>query len=523
MDKDEAIQNGVLLESPVSAGGEITNGETKRMSVRESLRQAAYRSKFIQSLSVSFAFWCLGFQIGQRGPSFLDIQLITNTNVEKASTFFTAGSVGYLCGSFISGVLYDRFNKTLLMGLLLVFLAATAAVLPLCSPYGLMLVIFWANSCVMGGMDTAGNAHLVSIWGEEEGRPYMQAAHFAFAFGGVISPLVTAPFLVPNTEERSTNSSSTTFTEVTTMPSTVVLNTTLLDYNITNDNSTIGNNITTIAEPIETKLIYAYIISGIVTLLSAIPFMVIYCRYKSQKMKRNQPKKKEEDGLPRDLPWKYYILTIVLLNLLYLTYCAVEDTFAAYLLTFVVMELKWSKAKGTQVTSMYWAAFAVSRFAGIFVIRCLRPVVMLFICLASLLISFTGFLLCSHYQIHIGIWVFAICIGLSMSVIFPTGFTWAQENLLNVNGKVTSIIVIGASAGTMINPIIMGYLMEELTPMWYCYLLVGESVLCLAIFLVLLFVAKFVLVNKRTVKTVTTEVASPQAESINNDSPFILK
>ncbi|XP_055957635.1 sodium-dependent glucose transporter 1A-like [Patella vulgata] len=520
MDKEAAIQNGALLESPVSAGGEITNGETKRKSVRESLRHAAYRSKFIQSISVSFAFWCLGFQGGQRGPSFLDIQLITNTNVEKASTFFTAASVGYLSGSLISGILYDRFNKTLLLGLCVILMAITVAVLPLCSPYGLMLVIFWSNSFFMGGLDAGGNAHLVSIWGEDEGRPYMQAAHFAFAFGGVISPLVTAPFLVPNTEETSTNSSSTTFTEVTTMPSTVVLNTTLLDYNITNDNSTLGNNITTIAEPVETKLIYAYIISGIVTLLSAIPFMVIYCRYKSQKIKRNEPKKDENRPI-RDLPWKYYILAIVLLNVFYVAYCVVENSFAAYLMTFVVMELKWSKAKGTQITSAFWAAFAVSRFSGIFIIRCLRPVVMLFICIAGLIISFSGFLLCSHYKIHTGVWICTVLVGFSMSVVFPTGFTWGHENLLNITGKVASLILVAASAGTVINPVIIGYLMEELTPMWYCYLLVGESILCLAIFVVLLFVAKFVLVHKRIITTTTIEVGSPQAESINNGTHFI--
>ncbi|KAK6192282.1 hypothetical protein SNE40_003778 [Patella caerulea] len=535
MDNDATIQNGALLESPANAGDGLTNAEedaaqveTKTKSFLHSMKQATYRSKFIQSLALCFAFWCLGIQIGQRGPSFLDVQLITNTNVEKASTFFTAGSVGYLCGSLISGVLYDRLNKRLLLGLILVFMAVTVAVLPLCSPYGLMLVIFWANSCFMGGMDTAGNALLVSLWGEEEGRPYMQAGHFAFAFGGVVSPLMTAPFLAPNTEEISNNSSSTTFTRpsslvhnTTTLPSTAVLNTTLLDYNITNTNSTLGSNITTIAEPVETKLIYAYIISGIVTLLSAIPFMVIYCRYKSRKMKRNQPKKKDEDGLPRDLPWNYFILAVVLLNLFYVTYCAVEDTFAAYLLTFVVMQLKWSKAKGTQVTSVFWAAFAVGRFLGIFVIRCLRPAVILFIFPACIILSLTGFLLCSHYQIHIGIWIFAILVGLSLSVVFPTGFTWAQENLLNINGKVTSIILIGASTGTMINPIIMGYLMEALTPMWYCYLLVGESILCLAIFVVLLFVAKFVSGPKRNVTTTTLEVPSPQAESVNNGTPFI--
>ncbi|KAK6174054.1 hypothetical protein SNE40_017400 [Patella caerulea] len=358
-------------------------------------------------------------------------------------------------------------------------MSVTVAVLPLCSSYGLMLVILLANASFMGGLDTAGNARLVSLWGENEGRPFMQAAQFAFVFGGVISPLVTAPFLVPNTKDVSTNSSSSAFTDVTTLnttlldynipntttlPSTVVLNTTLLDYNITNDNSTLGNNITTIAEPVETKLIYAYIISGIVILLSAIPFIVIYCRYKSQKMNRNQPKKQKK-GCTRDLTWKYHILAIVLLNLFYVAYSLVDNTFAAYLMAFVVMELKWSKAKGTQITSVYWAAFAVSRFSGIFVIRCLRPAVMLFICLIGLTISFTGFLLCSHFQIHIRIWICAVLVGLSMSVVFPTGFTWAQENLLNITGKVTSLILVAASVGTVINPVIIGYLMEELSPM----------------------------------------------------------
>ncbi|KAK6192412.1 hypothetical protein SNE40_003881 [Patella caerulea] len=536
MDKDATIQNGALLESPVIAGEELPNvGEEvaddriKRKSFLQSMRQATYRSKFIQSLALCFAFWSLGFQVGQRGPSFLDIQLITNTNVEKASTFFTAGSVGYLCGSLISGVLYDRFNKTLLLALCVILMAVTVGVLPLCSPYGLMLFISWANAICMGGMDTGGNAHLVSLWGNDEGRPYMQAVHFSFAFGGVISPLVTAPFLVPNTEETPINSSSPAFTDVTTLPLTVVLNTTLLDYNITNDNSTLGNNITTIAEPVETKLIYAYIISGIVTLLSAIPFIVIYCRYKSQKMKRNQPKKKDENAPIRDLPWKYYIMAIILLNLFYLMYCAVEDTFAAYLLTFVVMELKWNKGQGTQITSVYWAAFAVSRFSGIFIIRCLRPVVMLFTCIAGLIICLIGFLLCSHFQIHIGIWIFTVLVGLSMSVIFPTGFSWAQENLLQITGKITSFILIAASAGTMTNPIIMGYLMEEFSPMWYCYLLVGESVLCLVVFLVLLSVSTFVLVDKRIVKTITIEIESAetepnhnsQTEAIDTRSPFI--
>ena len=53
-----------------------------------------------------------------------------------------------------------------------------------------------------------GNADVVSIW-DEEGRPYMQFVHFCFAFGGILSPLMSEPFFakkqcVPNDSFNNT-------------------------------------------------------------------------------------------------------------------------------------------------------------------------------------------------------------------------------------------------------------------------------------------------------------------------------
>ena len=95
-----------------------------------------------------------GFAIGQRGPAFLDLQIITGTDVEQASYFFTAGSVGYLLGSVLAGTMYDKMNKSLLLLLSVFGLAVCTTVLPWCSLYGLMIAIHFGVSIFGGGIDT---------------------------------------------------------------------------------------------------------------------------------------------------------------------------------------------------------------------------------------------------------------------------------------------------------------------------------------------------------------------------------
>lgn len=41
---------------------------------------------------------------------------------------------------------------------------------------------------------SGGNADIIALW-DDEGRSYMQALHFFFGVGGILSPLATEPFL----------------------------------------------------------------------------------------------------------------------------------------------------------------------------------------------------------------------------------------------------------------------------------------------------------------------------------------
>ncbi|WAR21464.1 MFS4B-like protein, partial [Mya arenaria] len=111
-------------------------------------------------------------------------------------------SCGYMLGSLLIGALYDRVPKLKLLGLLTILNGVTSALLPWCSSFGLFLFVRLVDGTLCGGRDGGGNAKVSSCWGFAV-RPYMQALHFTYAFGGIISPIVTSHFLAPRITLRN--------------------------------------------------------------------------------------------------------------------------------------------------------------------------------------------------------------------------------------------------------------------------------------------------------------------------------
>ncbi|XP_033762206.1 sodium-dependent glucose transporter 1-like [Pecten maximus] len=154
---------------------------------------SAYKENVIVSLVLCWTFVTLGWASAQFGPAFLDLQIITRTNVKKASGFLTVRSVGFLAGSILTGILFDRYSKLLLVSIFPLAGAVISAVLPWCFLYELMMAVHVCAGFYQGGIGASGNALLMYTWGRE-GNSFMQALHFSFAFGGIMSPLATSPF-----------------------------------------------------------------------------------------------------------------------------------------------------------------------------------------------------------------------------------------------------------------------------------------------------------------------------------------
>ncbi|OWF47706.1 Sodium-dependent glucose transporter 1 [Mizuhopecten yessoensis] len=397
-----------------------------------------YREKAILSLCLCWAFVTLGWAVSQFGPSFLDFQIITRTDVKKASGFLTSRSVGYLAGAVLSG-----------------------------------------------------NALLLSTWGQE-GHSYVQALHFSFAFGGITSPLVTSAFLQETLEDWN----DVNITDTGNVPS---YKFTDCNSNVSQQtysactNSNTNQNVT--AAPGyaigDSRLYVAYILTAVMHISCAVPLFIMFlrarhCQRKKQKTKIDQDIKR----ISREMTFGFKILVLLSLCLFMAIYCAMEDTFTAYLTTFGVTQLNWSKVQGSYVTSLYWAVFGFARFLGIWVIKFISPAKIICVLTIVLCIDLGALSVFAGFNIDEGIWACAVCTGASMSLIYPCVIMWTEEKLLPVSGKIVSIFMIASSSGTMTNPIILGYLMETFTPMWFTYLLFGESVVLMILFLGLLLIAR---------------------------------
>ncbi|KAK7484908.1 hypothetical protein BaRGS_00023828 [Batillaria attramentaria] len=503
------------METEENIESNHTGGDEQQAAeggVLSKLKNPEYRWKFLRTLWLGAACCALGFGVGQRGPAFLDIQIITRTDVEAASFFFTAGSVGCLAGSLVSGLIYDKLNKSILLFSCVFGMAAATIATPWCSIYGLMITAFFLSSFFGGGIDTAANAELLRIWGKD-GEMSMQFMHFTFAFGGVISPLFTEPFLTPIPEDDEHSHNTTT--------SAPVANTSMGMISSTDswiEQSNVTQNSTN-SLPLTTDVHYAYLISGVFMFLTSIPLVVQWFQERFQKRRQGA---KDEKNVKQPLPFALFIFVLIVLCVFYFLYCTVEDSFAAYLTTFVVKQLHWTKSKGAEVTSAYWAAFAACRFLSIFAIRLLSTVKLLIILGVTWMAAMLGFLLASQHEVTIGVWVCSIAAGATMSSIFPTGLIWMEEELVRVTGRVASAILIASSSGTMVNPILLGYLMAEVSPMWFPYLLFAESCMCFLVFVFLLTLSRLYLqqhyaMHEGTAKpevfpTLEIEVPAPETD-----------
>ncbi|XP_033762666.1 sodium-dependent glucose transporter 1A-like [Pecten maximus] len=506
--KDEKNQNNCVGEpgdllppaevekrgiTPTGSKGEMeeVTAEEKISFIKRMKTDPSYKEKVILSLSICWSFVILGWLVAQFGPSFLDLRIITNTDLKKASSFLTSGSVGYLVGSLVSGMLFDRFNKILLLFIYTFTGVFFSAVLPWCFLYELMMTVQFCRGFYGGGLDTGGNALLISTWGQD-GRSFLQALHFSFAIGGILSPLATAPFLLEEGSLRADNSSL----RINSTAYDGDLNISQIFYN-TSTRFPLEPGISTMVpdpaagyKPEDSKLYIAFTISAAMNLSSAIPFLILYLQARKRKRKNSIKNVEESKRITRELPQTYKVLVLVSVCFYLGMYCAVEDTFNSFLTTFCVQHMGWTKAHGSYATSLFWAVYGLGRFSGIWLIKWIKPDRMIFgftIALGCVLGAFLGF---GHFKVDSGIWVCAILTGAAMSIIFPTVFSWTEEELLPVSGKVASLFLISASSGTMINPIVLGYLMQVLSPAWFTYLLFGESVVLIILFIILLLIAR---------------------------------
>lgn len=501
--KEEVNGNDIQTDKKESSHNSIAPRAEEDEGILKKLKSdAIYREKYLISLGIMWSFFVLGWTIGQFGPSLLDLRIITSTSLKQASAFMAGHSVGYLIGSVVLGIIFDKMRKekTYSVAWSVVAMTVILAVIPWCYIYELMIAMHVFKGLAGGGLDTTGNALLISLW-RADGKSFLQSIHFAFAIGGAISPFVTGPFLAP---EKDMNTTS----EIT--------------GNISIANST--NNATTSDSNdfpwTESRLYVPYSIAAFLALTATVPLFVMACiskrpsDVKSIKSVSSVDEDIDEERNIQRLSTGMKAFVLIILMVFLGIYCAMEDGFNNFLATFCVSKLKWTKYMASIVTAVFWISYTVARFIGIFLARIFKPVKLMFVLTVLLILGFLGFFLSAQFKFYEGIWISSGVVGLAMSMIFPLVFAWTEESILPVTGFVASLFLIAASSGSMINPIVLGFLMDNSSPMWLAYIMLGESVINLMVLCLAWTVASRITLPKNTFREVKIEIRSEDPDEI---------
>ena len=144
-----------------------------------------------QTNAYFLSFIILGLTSAALGPTIPGLAGHTNSTVGQISILFTTQAFGYLLGSLLSGWYFDRRPAHPYLAVALTLMALVIALIPLSGLLAALAGLFFLVGLFSSSIDVGGNTLLVWVYRDGVG-PRMNALHFFFGLGALISPLVVA-------------------------------------------------------------------------------------------------------------------------------------------------------------------------------------------------------------------------------------------------------------------------------------------------------------------------------------------
>ena len=133
----------------------------------------------------------LGLASAALGPTLPSLAAQTGVTIGAVSVLFSARSLGYLCGSLLSGRLYDRLPGHPVMAAAALLLCAMLMLVPQVPLFWMLVGIAGGWGLAESGLDVGANTLLIWVHGSAV-APYMNALHFCFGLGAMLSPMIVA-------------------------------------------------------------------------------------------------------------------------------------------------------------------------------------------------------------------------------------------------------------------------------------------------------------------------------------------
>ena len=133
----------------------------------------------------------LGLAGAALGPTLPSLAAQTGVTIGAVSVLFSARSLGYLCGSLLSGRLYDHLPGHPVMAAAALLLSAMLMLVPQVPLFWMLVGIAGGWGLAESGLDVGANTLLIWVHGSAV-APYMNALHFCFGLGAMLSPMIVA-------------------------------------------------------------------------------------------------------------------------------------------------------------------------------------------------------------------------------------------------------------------------------------------------------------------------------------------
>ncbi|XP_042909181.1 sodium-dependent glucose transporter 1 isoform X2 [Parasteatoda tepidariorum] len=309
------------------------------------------------------------------------------------------------------------------------------------------------NGLTLGVLDTGGNVCCLNLWGKDSG-PFYQALHFTFGIGGLVSPLIAAPFLGDYSDFEQFYDNGTLETNETCY-----------------QNHTDFSNATSVAIP---RVTWAYMSIGVISFFVTILFLAMCIIAPVDESGRKGGE--SESGKKS---WAFTALIVFLTCILILTSMGTEVGYAQMLTTYAVKgPLHLSTSTGSYMTSTYWAAFTASRLAAIFLtIKFSNFSLIVFDVVLTFIGGLVLLFLAASYDW--ALWVASILLGVGIASFFPASVSWIEQ-YINVTNKIASMFAVGASFGEMIIPYTISYFIDE-KPEVFIYVVIVSCVVAIVV------------------------------------------
>jgi fucose permease len=346
----------------------------------------------------------VGIYLSLRGATLPNVAKQVGVGLGEIGIIITSGSAGLLLVNFLANSIFDRLKGHRILAVSAVFMAIGTALIPVIDNiFGLIVLTFLIGA--FGGLLLMGiNTLPLWVFGNRSGTA-MNAIQFFSGIGQFMGPLLVSATL-----------------------------------------------------PINGTIHWAFWVcaAGFAVVLP-IALLVNSPQIRQQ----IQPLSQEETRTVEKSSKKNKKI-IILLSLFMLIYLGGEVSFGSWVTTFAQSQLPPDRINQSyQLASTFWIFMVIGRLLAMLISTRVSSRTLLSIDMTGILVSL-GIVIFSD-----GNWstlvLGTILLGLSMASVFASVFNYAEE-LLSVTGKISSLLMMGASAGAIIFPMILGNMIAVYQP-----------------------------------------------------------